>query len=412
MSTSSTVRQDPAPHTVGLASSFGLGDRLGLATPGHIAGLRRVAHGVIPVLAQQSARELGRTGRSYVEVLDAARRHAANAHWDEPFGADADHLKAEDQVAAAVAAGFTMYTLDPSDMIDTRVSRLDPRAVWERFDELDLAPLEATSGDLVRRYKDGIELEVETIAPTQEEIARAALTFARAIDHVAELADRVPMWADLEVSIDETETPTSRFEHAFVVSELARRNVRPTSVALRFPGRFEKGIEFVGQIEAFEQSVREHASVARALGPYKLSLHSGSDKLSVYRRFVEATGGRFHIKTSGTWYLEALRVAVTRDPALGRSIWGVALRDYEMARRSYDVTAEIRCAPSVEADNDLERLLDDPVARRILHVTYGSVLGDEVLRSRLCAVLVEDGGDAYTQAVRDRTVSHLAALRA
>ena len=187
--------------------------------------------------------------------------------------------------------------------------------------------------------------------------------------------------------------------------------VRPTSLAPRFPGEFEKAIEYRGSVSAFTEAVREHAAVAAALGPYKLSLHSGSDKLSIYRAFADATGGCFHIKTSGTWYLEALRVAALADPSFARSIWRIARRDFPEARRSYDISAELEAAPPAELSAEgVQALVEDDVARQILHVTYGSILGEPVLRAKLLDVLTADGGAAYERAVADRVSAHLRAL--
>ena len=106
-----------APRPLGLASSFGFGDRMGVATPGHVRALRSTGATVAPVLAQQSIRELERTGRTHREVLDAATWGALRAGWLSGYAADADHLKEPDDVSAAAAAGYTMYTLDPSDHV-------------------------------------------------------------------------------------------------------------------------------------------------------------------------------------------------------------------------------------------------------------------------------------------------------
>ncbi len=77
-------------------------------------------------------------------------------------------------------------------------------------------------------------------------------------------------------------------------------------------GEFEKGVDFKGDMAAFEASLKAHAAIARFLGPYKLSLHSGSDKLSIYTAFAKVTQGQFHVKTAGTSYLE---VAARRGSA-------------------------------------------------------------------------------------------------
>ena len=85
------------------------------------------------------------------------------------------------------------------------------------------------------------------------------------------------------------------------------------SLAPRYIGDFEKGVDYKGDVAALERSLRDHAAIAEMLGPYKLSLHSGSDKLSMYPALARATKGRFHVKTAGTSYLEALRVVARHD---------------------------------------------------------------------------------------------------
>ena len=408
------VQREGGPQPLGLAPSFGFGDRLGLATTGQLAGLTAARTQVVPVLAQQSARELERTGRTFEEVLEAAESGARRSGWSLPFGADADHLKTTADVEAAVAAGFTMFTLDPSDEVVDDVFHWPASRVRAHFEAADWSGLEATGDDLLARHGTaGIELAGRPLQVDEAAVARAAVKYGRAIVRIGELAARVPPNSDLEVSVDETATPTTTFEHVFVAAELARMGVRPTSLAPRFPGVFEKGIEYRGSVAVFAQAVRDHAAVASSLGPYKLSLHSGSDKFSIYRAFADATGGCFHIKTSGTWYLEALRVAALADPSLARSIWRIARRDFPEARRSYEISAELEAAPPAElSDGGVQALVDDDVARRILHVTYGSVLGDPVLRARLLDVLTADGGGPYERAVASRVSAHLRALSA
>ena len=401
-----------APEPLGLAPSFGFGDRLGLATTGQLAGLAAAGAPVVPVLAQQSARELERTGRTFEDVLAAAVAGARRSGWGGPFGADGDHLKTAADVDAAVAAGFTMFTLDPSDEVVDAAADWPASRVRAELEAADWSGLEATARDLLARHvTSGIEIAGRSLQVEEAEVARAAVKYGRAVVRVGELAARVPAGSDLEVSVDETATPTTLFEHAFVTTELARMGVRPTSLAPRFPGEFEKAVEYRGSVPAFAEAVRGHAAVAAALGPYKLSLHSGSDKLSIYRAFAEGSAGCFHVKTSGTWYLEALRVAALVDPSFARSIWRIALRDFPEARRSYDISAELEAAPpEALSDQEAEALVDDDVARQILHVTYGSILGDPVLRATLLDALTADGGTAYARAVSDRVSAHLRAL--
>ena len=99
-----------------LTSSFGFGDRLGLATPGHIAAVRGTKFA--PVFAQQSVRENARTGRTPQQVMDDATRAVDSAKWDSPWGADADHLKTVNDLPPFVEAGYTFFTVDPGEHVD------------------------------------------------------------------------------------------------------------------------------------------------------------------------------------------------------------------------------------------------------------------------------------------------------
>src|SRR5215212_9288606 len=103
---------------LGLQPSFGFGDRIGLATPGHIEAMKRAGAGMAPIFAQQSIREMTRTGRTPGNVVDAAVSGMKQCGWRSPSGADADHLKTQADVDSTSAVGFTFYTIDPSDYVD------------------------------------------------------------------------------------------------------------------------------------------------------------------------------------------------------------------------------------------------------------------------------------------------------
>ena len=143
-----------------------------------------------------------------------------------------------------------------------------------------------------------------------------------------------------------------------------------------------QGIDYIGDVGALADDLAVHAAIARRLGPYKLSIHSGSDKFSAYPAIAAATGGLLHLKTAGTSYLEALRVL---DEALLGRIYAAALERFGEDRATYHLSAG-------EPDPGAPPDLDDPAVRQVLHVTFGSVLtsslGDE-LRSRLRGALRE-----------------------
>jgi molybdenum-dependent DNA-binding transcriptional regulator ModE len=120
------------------------------------------------------------------------------------------------------------------------------------------------------------------------------------------------------------------------------------------------------------------------LGPYKLSIHSGSDKFSVYPLFARRAGKLVHLKTAGTSYLEALRAIARVDPGFFREILELARARYEVDRATYHVSAELEKVPAADelADEALASVLDQFDGREVLHVTFGSVLdryGDRLL---------------------------------
>jgi hypothetical protein len=381
------------PVPLGLRTSAGFGDRLGLATPGHVRAAREA--GIAPIFAQQSVRENARTGRTPQQVLDDATWGVFQEGWREPWGADADHLKTPADVDGFVAAGYTLYTIDPGDHVDNAAHTATPAEVEAKAQALPWDALEDTAQDMERRYLGrSFDLGDTALAFDAQMLWRAAAKYGRALAHTARvyrhLAGRMGgNEFELEVSVDETDTPTSPEEHLFIASELRRLGVRWVSLAPRFVGRFEKGVDYIGDLETFTAEFARHAAVARALGPYKLSLHSGSDKFSIYPIVARVAGGLVHVKTAGTSYLEALRATSRAAPALFREILAFARERYEVDRATYHVSARLVNVPLPDAleDADLPGLLEQFDARQVLHVTFGSVL--DRFGGRLVATLRE-----------------------
>lgn len=402
-----------APRPLGLRASFGFGDRLGCATRGHVAALRRSKSALAPMLAQQSAREVTRTQRSFQEVLDAATWGVLRTGWLHGYGADADHLQTVQSVLDAAQAGFTTFTLDPSAHVVRGAAALPANELTNRFRSLPWERLEDDPDAALGRLRRGFEHASGRIRPRDDREAMAAMVkYGVAIVEAAQLAGAVPAAAEVELSLDEAAEVTTPLEHAAVVGALRRLGVTLIALAPRFPGAFEKGIEYRGSVPELTRAVEAHAALAVALGPYKLSLHSGSDKFTVYTAFARASAGHFHVKTAGTSYLEALRLVAATDPELMRELWLVAREVFPDAKRSYELTASLDESPPAELpDESLPGLLDDDTARRLLHVSFGQVVGNPGLRARLDRVLTVDDGKAYADLLERHLAAHLALLR-
>jgi hypothetical protein len=140
-----------------------------------------------------------------------------------------------------------------------------------------------------------------------------------------------------------------------------------------------------------------HAEIARVLGSYKLSLHSGSDKFLVYALFQELTRGMVHLKTAGASYVEALRVVAQMKPTLFREISAFARVRYQQERESYHVSASVEHVPELAnlPDEALPCLLDHLDTRQVLHVTFGSTL--ETYRQALYTLLLRHKQDYFRQ---------------
>jgi len=423
------VNRTTRPTALGQEPSFGFGDRLGTATPGHLEALRQAGGPIRGIFAQQSIREMTRTQRTAARVMRDAAAALESAGHGEPWGADADHLKTPQDVDATADAGFVFYTIDPSDHVDQQADNYDAPTLAEKFQAVrdQCAWTDQYEGQTIQ-IGGGLELTFDT--PT---VRRAAVKYGPALVHAKELAAYIKQAAEqrgqdyeIEISVDETDQPTTLAEHYIIADQLIRAGVKLVSLAPRFLGELEKGVDYKGDLGALERSLHNHAAIARHLGPYKLSLHSGSDKLSMYAPFARATRGLFHVKTAGTSYLEALRVVLRHDAPLFRDIVTFSRDRYDTDKATYHVSATNGAVPpadELKSAEDLEKVYlerwqDVPEGRgftapgrQILHCTFGSVLTNLTLGERVTQ-LIQAFPDTYTQVLSEHFTRHLEALRA
>jgi hypothetical protein len=414
------------PQTLGVNSAFGFGDRIGLATPGHAMAAASAEGKILPVFAQQSIREMSRTERTASEVMDDATWGVFRAGWTQPFGADADHLKTKSDVEVTAQAGFVFFTIDPSEYVDQGADDYDGYQIEERFRDLIDGKVKGAS-DFLKLYR-GNTFEIddgqEKVRVTFDELSlkRAAVKYGRALAHMYGMASHVAKCMgsspfELEISVDETPQPTSPLEHLFIALELKRHGTSIVSLAPRFVGDFEKAVDYKGNLYLFDESLRQHMAIAEQFGPYKISVHSGSDKLSIYPSFGRICKGRFHVKTAGTTYLEALRVVCRVDKEFFRSIVQFARHRFETDRATYHISAELGLVPEANdlKDGELEKVyLDQDRGRQILHVTFGSVLTEKTdhgyrFRERIRAILRQNG-QLHEHILRDHLGKHIQML--
>lgn len=391
------------PVPLGLQNSFGFGDRLGLANAGHIRSLK--GYNFKPIFAQQSIRELTRTQRTPEDVLDAAVWAVLQEGYQGGFGADADHLKTKDDIDLLVKAGFTTFTFDPGEYVFNEADNLSKIDLKKKSLEIPWHQLNDDLSSLITRYESKI-IEIGkdfALKPMQNEILKAAVKYNGAVLHISNLyhhlASKLPKEKfEVEVSVDETDSITTPFEHFFIASELKRLKVEFISLAPRFIGDFEKGIDYKGDLNLFKNEYERHAKIANYFSTYKISLHSGSDKFSAYKVISALNIGFTHVKTAGTSYLEALKVVAIKGPELFKEILDFSVGLYENEKKSYHVSADMK---KIKSGNEykaeeLEGLFSSNDVRQALHVTYGRVLtekdssGQYLFREKIYKCLIEN----------------------
>ena len=195
--------------------------------------------------------------------------------------------------------------------------------------------LESDPHDLLQRLGGRpVDLGDRTVTLEPLTLLRAAAKYGRAVAHtvrmyraIAEAVGAIERF-ELEVSVDETASVTRVEEHLYIAHELRRLGVRWVSLAPRYVGACEKGIDYIGDLDAFRRHFAAHLAVARTYGPYKLSLHSGSDKFSIYpiaaELWANSTSRRDELLGSAHTVAPAnppfgvLALALARFPSTGR----------------------------------------------------------------------------------------------
>jgi hypothetical protein len=398
-----------APRAFGTeVATMGLGDRLGLASPGHIEAIRNTS--MKPILAQQSIRELTLTGRSMDDVIDAASFAVFQEGYTGGFGADGDHLKKEPDIQSALEHGMTMLTLDCTDQINLEIEG----ASSERIEaEYNLLPDDIKDYYTWQYLNKTFELNGFTLTFDKNSFMKNVLLYREAVSYMVHVyhhyIKKAKHKVDYEISIDETTTTTTPLMHFFVANELQLNGVKVTSLAPRFCGEFQKGIDYIGDLAEFEHDLREHIAIAKHFG-YKLSIHSGSDKFSVFPLIGKYTDGIFHLKTAGTNWLEAVRVIADTNPELYRRMHRYAFAHFEETLKYYHVT------PDLTNIKDLDRVPDDQLAdymndnntRQVFHVTYGVLLsakdenGQSLFKDEFFTALSE-----HENVFRDTLIHHI-----
>src|SRR4029450_11145225 len=221
------------------------------------------------IFAQQSIRENARTGRTPQEVMDDALWGTFEEGWTSGFGAAADHLKTTADIDSCAAAGFTFYTIDPGEHVDNEANTASVSTLQAKAAALPWDELESSWSDLQRQLRaNPVDLGSMKVSISEEDLLRAAAKYGRVVAHTLRMYRHLESVMgsrgfELEMSVDETETVTNLAEHIYIAHELQRLGVKWVSLAPRYVGTFEKGVDYIGDLSEFERSFARHLAVAK-----------------------------------------------------------------------------------------------------------------------------------------------------
>ena len=287
--------------------SFGMGDRFGQQGRAQlracVLATELGAH-FVPVW-NKSNRE-----HSFIGTVPSSLRAEADAAvqalgWKSPYHVDADHIRLETVDRFIAPSDF--FTIDVADSIGKPAAAADVKAFVDRHPEL--------IGTVSIPHID------QPFAISRAEVERVANKFLLAVQDAGKIYQHIVRAKGAEhfiteVSMDETDSPQTPPELLIILAAIADQKIPLQTIAPKFTGRFNKGVDYVGDVKQFEKEFNEDlAVIAYAIRKYglppslKLSVHSGSDKFSIYepmRRALKKFDAGVHIKTAGTTWLEEI----------------------------------------------------------------------------------------------------------
>ncbi len=358
--------------------SFGVGDRFGRQGKAQLqAIISAKGEGIdITPVWNKSHREHTIIQTSPGDVRIEAAGAVKVLGWSDSYFVDADHIGLKNVDSFIDSSDF--FTLDVADFTGRAADESDIKAFVDKYKRF--------AGTL---EIDGID---ETLEISVEQIETIARKFLPAVRQAGKIYRHIAAAKSgdnfvTEVSMDETDQPQTPIEMLFILAGIADEGIAAGTIAPKFSGRFNKGVDYVGEVawfaKEFEQDLAVIAFAVEAFGlpeSLKLSVHSGSDKFSLYEPINKALkkfDAGLHIKTAGTTWLEelaGLALAGGDGLAIAKEIYAKALLRFDEL-----------CAPyAAVIDINKEKLPSSEVVDGWSGVEYAQALRHEKLCDRYC----------------------------
>ena len=349
--------------------TIGVGDRFAHQAKAQLrACVQLAADGieVVPVW-NKSNREHSFIGSEPQSVYDAAKEAVEALGWDKGWHVDADHINMDTVDDYLDCSDF--FTIDVADFIGQTP---DTDAVWS----------------FVGKHPELIgSIEIEGIESpfdiTRDYVEEVAGKYVCAVKEAAKIYQHIESKKGefiAEVSMDETDAPQTPPELLIILAALADEGVKLQTIAPKFTGRFNKGVDYVGDLVQFGKEFNDDlAVIAHSIAKYglpenlKLSVHSGSDKFSIYPLMgaaIRRTGAGVHIKTAGTTWLEeliGLAEAGSDGLTLSKEIYANALENVDALCTPYASVIDID-AEKLPSANEVNGWSGDQYANALRHV--------------------------------------------
>lgn len=287
--------------------TVGVGDRFAHQAKAQLqAFIKLAADGVeaVPVW-NKSNREHTFIGSEPQSVYDAAEAAVKALNWKKQWHVDADHIRLETVDRYIESSDF--FTIDVADNIGQQCEQ-------KHIDRFVMRHPELIGTHTIAGVGAPFVLSEEEVCRITKKYISATMQAGEIFRHIAHNKSKRDFVA--EVSMDETDTPQTPPELLIILALLADAGVKAQTIAPKFTGRFNKGVDYVGNLAQFEREFNDDiAVIAHAVAMYslpknlKLSVHSGSDKFTLYpiiREALKRTGAGVHLKTAGTTWLEEL----------------------------------------------------------------------------------------------------------
>jgi tagaturonate epimerase len=382
--------------------SVGVGDRFAHQAKAQLAACVLAADAgveVVPVW-NKSNREHMIIGTEPSQTRKAADAAVKELGWKQPYFLDADHINLKTVDRFVEPCDF--FTLDVADEIGKAAAEADVEAFVQRHPEL--------VGEVsIPRIAEPFKTDVAFVKGVANKFLAAVQDAGKIYRHLVEVKGEgkfVP-----EISMDETDAPQSPVELLIILAAIADEKVPIQTIAPKFTGRFNKGVDYVGDVAQFTKEFEEDlAAIAFAVKRYglpenlKLSVHSGSDKFSIYKAIYTAVhkfDAGVHLKTAGTTWLEeliGLAEAGGSGLEIAKEVYAEAFAHAEELCKPYATVIDIDYAklPSVEEVNgwtseqytsalrhDQSNAAYNPSFRQLLHVGFkvAAKMGEKYLNA-------------------------------